>query len=151
LQPRARERFRHQDETEEDHTMQTRFIKLLPAVGAILVLAGCAAEVEQREDLLSAAGFRVKTASTADRLRSMQALPPHRFVRESLNGREVWVYTDPTVCKCLYVGTPDAYQRYQQLNVQQRIADENVEAAQLASTDWGIGPYGWGPWGGWGF
>lgn len=131
--------------------MRTKLIARLAAAAAVLVAAGCAAAVEQREDLLSAAGFRVKTASTAERLRSMQALPPHRFTRESLNGREVWVYADPTVCKCLYVGTPDAYQRYQQLNVQQRIADENVEAAQLAATNWGYGPYGWGPWGPWGF
>lgn len=131
--------------------MRTRFIVRLAAACAVLVVASCAAEVEQREDLLSAAGFRVKTASTAERLQSMQALPPHRFVRERLNGHEVWVYADPTVCRCLYVGTPDAYQRYQGLNVQQRIADENLAAAQFAATDWSVGPYGWGPWGPWGF
>lgn len=131
--------------------MRTRLIVRLAAACAVLAVAACAAEVEQREDLLSAAGFRVKTATTADRLQSIQALPPHRFVRDSLNGREVWVYADPTVCRCLYVGTPDAYQRYQQLNVQQRIANQNLETAQLLSSPWGIGPYGWGPWGPWGF
>jgi hypothetical protein len=132
--------------------MRTRvLIVRLATACVVLAAAGCAAEIEQREDLLSAAGFRVKTANTPDRLQSLQALPPHRFVRESLNGREVWAYADPTVCRCLYVGAPDAYQRYQQLNVQQRIANENLAAAQLASMNWGYGPYGWGPWGPWGF
>lgn len=131
--------------------MRTTVVSRLAAACAALALAGCAAAVEQREDMLSAAGFRVKTAATTDQVRSLQALPPHRFVRQTLNGRDVWVYADPTVCRCLYVGTPDAYQRYQQLNVQQQIADENLAAAQLNSMNWGYGPYGWGPWGPWGF
>lgn len=131
--------------------MRTRLMPWLAAASAAMVLSGCAAEIEQREDMLAAAGFRVKTATTPERLQSMQMLPPHRFTQENLNGREVWVYADPTVCRCLYVGTPDAYQRYQQLNFQQRIADENVEAAQIASMNWGYGAYGWGPWGPWGF
>lgn len=132
--------------------MRTRVLTMLSAAGAVLLTAGCAQQViGQKEDLLSAAGFRVKTADSPERLRSLQLLPPNRFTLESLNGREVWVYPDPVVCRCLYVGTPDAYQRYQQLNVQQRIANENLAAAQLNSTDWGYGPYGWGPWGPWGF
>ncbi len=131
--------------------MRKGLIVRVAAVGVALAAAGCAAEVEQREDMLSAAGFQVKTANTPDRLQSIQALPPHRFVHESLNGREVWVYADPTVCRCLYVGTPDAYRRYQQFNIQQQISTQNLEAAQLLSSPWGVGPYGWGPWGPWGF
>jgi hypothetical protein len=121
-------------------------------LAATIALAGCAQQiVQQKEDTLVAAGFHVQTADTPQRIASIQALPPHRFVHESLNGHEVWVYSDPTVCRCLYVGGPDAYQRYQQLQIQQNIANQQVEAAQLNSMGWGVGPYGWGAWGPWGY
>ena len=119
------------------------------AAGAVLVTSGCAQEIiGQKENMLAAAGFRVKPANTPERIQSLQALPPNRFVQEDLNGHEVWVYSDPVVCHCLYVGTPEAYQHYQQLAFQQNIANEQVEAAQL-NAQWGFGPYGWGPWGPW--
>ncbi len=131
--------------------MRNTLIAILSA-GAVLVTSGCAQQViGQKEDMLSAAGFRVKTADTPERLQSLQALPPNRFVQQNLNGHEVWVYSDPIVCRCLYVGSPEAYQRYHQLNFQQNIVNQQVEAAQLNSMGWGYGPYGWGPWGPWGF
>ena len=116
--------------------------------GAVLLTSGCAREViGQKEDMLAAAGFRIKPANTPDRIQSLQTLPPNRFVQEQLNGQEVWIYSDPLVCHCLYVGTPQAYQYYHQLAFQQNIANEQIEAAQLNSE---VG-FGWGPWGGWGF
>jgi hypothetical protein len=51
------------------------------------------------------------------------------------------VYADATNCKCVYVGTDAAYDRYQNLQVKQRIA-ENEEAASMNWGAWG----GWGPW-----
>lgn len=131
--------------------MRTKLLATL-LTGTVLVTAGCTRQiVNQKEDLLSAAGFRVKTANTSERRQSLQALPPHQFVHEEMNGRELWVYADPLVCNCLYVGSPEDYQRYQQLHVQQNIASDRLMAAQLAATSWGYGPYGWGPWGPWGF
>ncbi len=127
-------------------------LRAILAAGAVLVLSGCAQEIiSQKSDMLVAAGFRVKTADTPERIRSLQTLPPNRLVQEQLNGHEVWVYSDPVVCRCLYVGTPEDYQHYQQLKFQQNIVNAQVEAAQLNSMGWGYGPYGWGPWGPWGF
>lgn len=134
--------------------MRARLLATL-AVGVVLVSTGCTRQVvEQKEDLLSAAGFRVKTANTPERRESLRSLPPHELVRDELDGREVWVYADPLVCNCLYVGTPEEYQRYQRLNVQQDIANSRLMAARMYSRPMGMmgmGPYGWGPWGGWRF
>jgi hypothetical protein len=126
--------------------------KLLAAlwVGVVLASAGCARQIVE-EDLLSAAGFRVQPANTPERRRSLRALPAHELVREELNGREVWVYADPLVCNCLYVGTPEDHQRYKLLQVQREIASDQLMTARLYSRPWGIGPYGWGVWGPWGF
>ena len=68
-----------------------------------------------------------------------------------MNGRQVWVYADPLVCNCLYVGTPEAHQLYNRLKLERDIASDHLMAAQLRSTPWGMGPYGWGVWGPWGF
>ena len=52
-----------------------------------------------------------------------------------------WVYADPQFCKCAYVGTEAAYDRYQRLVVGQRIAEEEQDAAMNWDA-WGA----WGPW-----
>lgn len=132
--------------------MRTKLLAML-SVGVVLVSAGCTRQiVEQREDLLSAAGFRVKPANTPERRASLRALPEHRLVLQEMDGREVWVYADPLVCNCLYVGTPEDYQRYNRLKVERDMASDRLMAAQMMrSPRWGVGPYGWGPWGAWGF
>lgn len=131
--------------------MRTKLLAVL-SVGAVLAFGGCTRQVvEQREDMLAAAGFRVKPANTPERRRSLQELPKHELVREELEGREVWVYADPLVCNCLYVGTAEDRQRYERLKLQREIASDRLMAAHMASTRWGVGRYGWGPWGPWGF
>ena len=131
--------------------MQTKSLAML-SVCVVLASAGCTRQiVEQREDLLSAAGFRVQPANTPERRASLRTLPQHQPVREEINGREVWVYADPLVCNCLYVGTPEDYQRYNRLKVERDIASDRLMAAQMMRPPrWGLGPYGWGTWGPWG-
>ena len=132
--------------------MRTKLLAVV-SVCAALASAGCTRQaVEQKQDLLSAAGFRVKPANTPERRASLRTLPAHQLVQQELNGREVWVYADPLVCNCLYVGTPEAHQLYNRLRVERDIASDRLMAAHLASTPrWGFGPLGWGPWGPWGF
>jgi len=131
--------------------MRTKPFALL-LLGAAFASAGCARQVvEQKEDLLSAAGFRVQPANTPERRASLRTLPEHRLVRQELNGRAVWVYADPLVCNCLYVGTPEAYQLYNRIKVERDIASDQLMAAQMLSTPWGMDPYGWNVWGPWGY
>ncbi|WP_428394589.1 hypothetical protein [Lichenicoccus sp.] len=116
---------------------------------ATLGLAGCATPqeiVSSKEDSLAAAGFVVRPANTPERQAMLGKLPPHQFVRR-VHGDDVdYVYADPLVCDCLYVGSQQAYGRFQLHVQQQRLADQQEMTAQTFSDpawNWGA----WGPWG----
>lgn len=124
------------------------------AAGLASSLAGCATpqqRVEQKEDNLAAAGFLARPANTPERQAMLQRLPANTFFRE-VKGDEIhYVYADPLVCSCLYVGSQEAYGAYQRHMQEQRLAEEKRLTAQLYSDpawNWGA----WGPWGpGYGF
>ena len=116
-------------------------------VGLPLLTAGCAGVQPQidTEQRLSAAGFDRLNASAQGAAADLQQLKPDQiFARKEGSGFR-YLYADPTRCKCLYVGDENAYQAYQRLTFQDRIADQN-RAAAAAFRD----PFGWGGWGGWG-
>lgn len=119
---------------------------------AIAVLgAGCATirkdQAQSTESVLAAAGFRMKPADTPERLANLQAMRPRKIVPHVKDGKVAYVYADPTNCRCLYIGDEAAYQRYQQLAIQQQLAQENVMAAEMnedAALNWGVwGPFWW--------
>ena len=138
------------------HNLSISLRLLGPA--ALLVLAGCATtNNRERENALAAAGFIDRPANTPERQAMLAKLPPHRFLRRVRDDRVNYVYADPTGCNCLYVGTQQAYGRYQRQQQRQNIADQNAFAAQEYSDsawNWGawggFGPrWGWGPGFGW--
>ena len=102
------------------------------ALGAVLLAAGCATAgdgASEREDLLASAGFVPKKADNAARMASMKALPPHQFVMRNRNGRTVYLYADPTVCGCIYIGDQNAYDQYRQrMTARQTATDEQIRA-----------------------
>jgi hypothetical protein len=123
------------------------------AVMALLGLSGCETAqqvVGQKEDSLSAAGFIIRPANTPDRQAMLNRLPPHRFV-ERVHGDQVeYVYADPLVCDCLYVGSQQAYGKYRAFVQQRQIADEQEMSAEMysdAAWNWGA----WGPYDGMAF
>jgi hypothetical protein len=116
---------------------------------AAVALMGCQTRqqiVAQREDNLSAAGFVVRPANTPERQAMLHRMPPHQFVQR-INGNAVhYVYADPLVCGCLYVGTQQAFNQYKLHQQQQNLADEQQMTAQMyqdPAWSWGA----WGPWG----
>lgn len=126
--------------------MQVRQVLIL-AMAATL-LAGCETEREMvtgRENMLIAAGFTARPADTPQRQTELKTLAPHKFAYQQRSGKTVYVYPDPTVCDCLYIGDEQAYQKYHQLALQKQIADEQLQAAQMNQQN-----FDWGPWGpGW--
>ena len=60
------------------------------------------------------------------------------------DGRIFYVYPDPTVCVCLYVGDQNAYATYRQNVFQQNLADEQAMTAETME----MNNWDWGPWGG---
>jgi len=112
-------------------------------------LTACATQqqrVVDREDKLAAAGFIIKPANTPERQQMLTRLPANQFVLRQ-NGDSIhFVYADPLVCGCLYVGTQQAYDQYKANQLQQHLADEQSMAAQTysdAAWNWNS----WGPWG----
>jgi len=107
-----------------------------------IALAGCAAmkksEATDTEQLLAAAGFKMKLADTPERLAHLKTLTQLKVVPHDRNGKMYYVYADAADCQCLYAGNQEAYQRYENLAVKQNIAQMN----EAASMDWGM----WGPW-----
>lgn len=118
-----------------------------------ITMGGCAAIQNRKaiktERLLAAAGFQMKLADTHEKLTELMAKPQRTLVPvKSKDGSVFYMYADATTCKCIYVGTEEAYQRYQKIVVEQKIAENQQMAAQMnqnAAMDWGM----WGPWGPW--
>lgn len=141
---------------EKEHHMkpiQIRFLILW--VLSFFVLAGCAAvksnEAQSTEELLVAAGFVMVPADTPEEIANLNTLTPLKVEFSVKDNKPLYWYADPYNCKCVYTGDQAAYQRYEKLNVEQNIANEEQEAAfmnenaMLDANMWGWmgGPWGW--------
>jgi len=117
----------------------------------VAATAGCAtlqaSGTRSTEEVLGAAGFHMEAADTPEKLADLQVPPARQVLAQTRDGKTSYVYRDPRVCHCLYVGGEPEYQKYQQLQLQKDIADEESNAA----LNWGWSPgTAWGPgWGGW--
>ena len=124
----------------------SNLIVLLSAMVGALFLAGCASVGSANTtSLLTAAGFRARTPQTPRQQQIYAALPPYQVERATVPGKGVfYVYKDANA-GLAYVGREAEYQRYQQLAIQQQVAQNYYMAAQMeqaAAWQW----YGaWGP------
>jgi len=120
-------------------------ILIFAAAVTVLFVAGCAEMGSANTtSLLSAAGFRAKTPQTPKQQQIYASLPPYQVQRATVNGRVFYVYKDEKA-GVAYIGREQEYQRYQQLAVQQQIAQDYYNAVAMdraAALSW----YGaWGP------
>jgi hypothetical protein len=132
-----------------NQTRKSRYGMLVGLLLGVGFLAACQTQqqiVSEHEDNLAAAGFVVIPANTPERQAMLKRLPPHQFVQR-VNGDTVhYVYSDPLVCGCLYVGTQQAFGQYKLHEQQQNLADEQLMTAQTyADPAWNWNA--WGPWG----
>ncbi|MBV9489406.1 MAG: hypothetical protein JO069_06740 [Verrucomicrobia bacterium] len=116
-------------------------------VGLASLLTGCASmEASNKESLLIAAGFRSRTPSTQAQVALYNRMTPYRVERRTRKGKVVYTFVDKKK-GVVYIGGENEYQRYKQLGLQQSIAQNELEAAEInqeAAVDWD-----WGPWGLW--
>jgi hypothetical protein len=121
-------------------TRSTRIF--LTACIALLALPGCAtiqrSNATDKERALAAAGFQMKFADTPERVSQIEGLPQRKLTHVPDGSNVRFVYADKNFCKCLYVGSEKAYDRYQKLSLEKEIADERLQA----SMNWDA----WGPW-----
>jgi hypothetical protein len=110
--------------------------------GLALSLASCQAienaDAEDTEQVLAAAGFNMKEATTPEQLANLQKMTQRKIVIQQQEGQPRYVYADAEGCKCVYVGGEKNYDQYQKLSLKEEIAQENLDA----SMDWGM----WGAW-----
>ena len=99
-----------------------------------ILLSGCAAiEQAQRastERILSAAGFEPTPANTAARQKSLASLTPYKVERKLRHNEFYYLYAVPEQ-NLVYFGNQAAYGKYQELLIQQEIANANLNAAQM--------------------
>jgi hypothetical protein len=65
-----------------------------------------------KENRLAAAGFKKRSIKTEAQLADFRSIPAHMIRPSTYKGRPVYVYADPTICGCLYMGGPTAYNTY---------------------------------------
>ena len=110
--------------------------------GLVWLLASCQAveneEVQSTEQVLAAAGFQMKEATTPQQLANLEAMTQRKIVIHDQDGQPRYVYADAESCRCVYVGSQKNYDEFQKLSVNQEVAQDNLDA----SLDWGM----WGPW-----
>ena len=112
----------------------------------LVTLSGCVTEqqiIAQREDRLSAAGFIIKPANTPEREAMLARLPANKFILRQRGDDSHYVYADPVVCGCLYVGSQQAYNRYKANEFAKHLADEQLLSAQTYSD----AAWSWDAWG----
>ena len=122
-----------------------RFLSLAASLCFGAFFLGCAGGTIDTERLLAAAGFQMRMADSPERLAHLSTMTQRQLVPEMKDGSLRYVYADDKYCKCLYVGTEKAYQRYERFAFKQRIANQQQQAAmaaQEASLNWSS----WGPW-----
>ena len=117
----------------------------LSIVGIVALLAlgvGCTTTTK-RENMLSAAGFKMVPAATPEQKAHLQTLPPDKVTMVQREGKTYFVFPDRKQ-QVLYVGQQAQYDEYQKLRLQNQLAEDQMNAAELNSEP------AWGVWGGWG-
>ena len=123
----------------------SNLIVIFVAAAIALFVAGCAEMGSgNTTSLLSAAGFHVVTPQTPKQQQLYAALPAYTVEHATVKGRSFYIYKDAKA-GVAYVGHQPEYQRYQQLCVQQQIAQNYYMAAEMNRAA-AFGWYGaWGP------
>ena len=121
--------------------------KMISVIALLALTVGCATttSTQNRESMLVAAGFKAVTPKTPAQQQKLQNLPPGKVTMINKKGKTYYIFPDPAQNRA-YVGGPNEYQAYQQLRAEKKLANENLETAEMYQDPM----MGWGAWGGWG-
>jgi hypothetical protein len=86
---------------------------LLCALGAFT--GGTLAQQLAADMKLEDAGFVMRPAHTAKELEHIKKLPARRFVARTKNGQRYYLYADPDLCKCVFLGNAIAFEAYRDM------------------------------------
>ena len=83
------------------------------ALAAAVVAFGALAQTLKRDRLLEQSGFIMRPADTPRKLERMKRLPPLRFIRRTKPGGRYYLFADPKLCVCVFVGDQQAMNNFQ--------------------------------------
>ena len=114
------------------------YLRLFLIFAVLAGFFGCAGtRVQNKESMLSAAGFQSRIPSTQAQWALYTRMTPYKLERNTFQGRALYTYADKQK-GLVYIGGDQAYQRYRQLALQQSAAQNEIEAAynnQLSQED----------------
>jgi len=129
-----------------------RFGPILAMMGLCLAVAACnnpSRTVASNEDMMAASGFKIVPVNTPAREAAFKNLPPHQFVRQTKDGRPIYLYADSSICGCLYVGGQKAYGTYNQRRLAKRVADQQLQDVQeqnMIASESAMSSWDWAAW-----
>ena len=85
------------------------------------------AQQEATDMHLEDVGF-VMRAATPQQIERLRILPPCKFVARTVRGRRYYLYADPELCKCVFLGDEAAMQSYKDI-VSTRTAAPSIAGA----------------------
>jgi hypothetical protein len=121
--------------------------KIISAAALLALTVNCSTTqigTQNKESMLVASGFKVITPKTTAQQQKLQNLPPGKVTMIQKNGKTYYIFPDPAHNQA-YVGGPKQYRHYQQLRADNKLANENLETAEMyrdATMQWSV-------WGGW--
>jgi hypothetical protein len=91
-------------------------VGFLLGIGALVACQMQQQVIIQHEENLAAAGFTMRPPNTPELQTMLNQLPAHHVVQRIRADKIRYVYADPDVCDCLYVGSQQAYDLYKQID-----------------------------------
>lgn len=124
--------------------------RLLPlALLPVFLITACSS-VNQKEQLMSAAGFRTVIPNTPAQIAHLKSLPQDKIIPITKKGKTLFIFADARN-NWLLIGNQQQYQLFRQYALQYKIQEDKVEAASMNAdaAEWGgwggIGGPFWGP------
>ena len=111
----------------------------------LLLLGGCATMtpvIGGREQKLATAGFTTVAVQTPGQEAMVKQLTAFVVTQVPAGASEKYVYWDPKVCRCMYVGDQQAWARFQDDKTEFSFASRQVKATPYMDK----APWSWGPW-----
>jgi len=103
-------------------------------------------QAQELEPMLEAAGFSELPAATPDQAIGLKTLPPLKLgYYDDQNGVKHYWVADPDFCKCLFHGDEVAYQRYENIKLENQVAERDRHAVEMQQQQQMMGPPGFGP------
>jgi hypothetical protein len=117
----------------EGARMSNRFQIVITALLCTVSAGAAQAQQQLVTDMkLEDSGFVMRRADTPDKLRRAQLLPSRQFVARVKDGKRYYLYADTELCKCVFVGSPDALRTFRDLRRPQQA--DNVMPSGMSPT-----------------